>query len=42
LDVRTTLQLYAHSVTEDRLGAQELTLQAILGSGNAPSAEANC
>ena len=26
-DVRTTLQLYAHSVAEDRLAAQELALQ---------------
>lgn len=41
-DVRTTLQLYAHSVTEDRLAAQELALQAILGSGTALAAPANC
>jgi len=31
-DVRTTLQLYAHSVTADRLAAQGEMLQAILGS----------
>lgn len=37
-DVRTTLQLYAHSVTEDRLAAQGEALRAILGSGGA----ANC
>lgn len=41
-DVRTTLQLYAHSVAEDRLAAQELALQAILGSGNRLLAPANC
>ncbi len=31
-DVRTTLQLYAHSVTEDRLAAQGEVLQAILAT----------
>ncbi len=31
-DVRTTLQLYAHSVTADRLAAQGEMLEAILGS----------
>ena len=41
-DVRTTLQLYAHSVTADRLAAQELALQAILGSGNALAGPPNC
>jgi len=29
-DVKTTLQLYAHSVSEDRLAAQGQVLQAIL------------
>ena len=33
-DVRTTLQLYAHSVSEDRLAAQGQMLDAILQSGN--------
>ena len=33
-DVRTTLQLYAHSVTEDRLAAQGQVLQAILHKGS--------
>ena len=41
-DVRTTLQLYAHSVTEDRMAAQELALQAILGNSNLLAAQANC
>ena len=41
-DVRTTLQLYAHSVADDRLAAQELALQAILGSGKRLLAPANC
>ena len=41
-DVRTTLQLYAHSVTEDRLAAQETALQAILKNGNLLPAPANC
>lgn len=41
-DVRTTLQLYAHSVTEDRMAAQELALLAILGSGKELAAPANC
>jgi integrase len=41
-DVRTTLQLYAHSVTEDRMAAQETALQAILGNGNLLPAPANC
>jgi len=33
-DVKTTLQLYAHSVSEDRLAAQGQMLEAILGSGS--------
>jgi integrase len=33
-DVKTTLQLYAHSVTEDRLAAQGQVLDAILQSGS--------
>jgi integrase len=33
-DVKTTLQLYAHSVSEDRLGAQGQMLGAILQSGS--------
>jgi integrase len=33
-DVKTTLQLYAHSVTEDRLAAQGQVLGAILQSGS--------
>ena len=41
-DVRTTLQLYAHSVTEDRMAAQELALLTILGNGKELAAEANC
>ena len=41
-DVRTTLQLYAHSVTEDRMAAQELALLAILGNGKELAAPANC
>jgi len=32
-DVGTTLQLYAHSVSEDRLAAQGHVLDAILQSG---------
>ncbi len=32
-DVKTTLQLYAHSVGEDRMTAQGAILQAILGAG---------
>jgi integrase len=32
-DVKTTLQLYAHSVSEDRLAAQGQVLTAILESG---------
>ena len=40
-DVRTTLQLYAHSVTEDRLAAQETALHAILGNGNLLAGTAN-
>ena len=32
-DVKTTLQLYSHSVSEDRMLAQESVLQAILGNG---------
>jgi hypothetical protein len=31
-DVKTTLQLYSHSVSEDRMLAQGTMLQAILGS----------
>jgi len=34
-DVKTTLQLYAHSVSEDRMTAQGTMLQAILGAGTA-------
>jgi integrase len=34
-DVKTTLQLYAHSVSEDRLAAQGQMLGAILQSGSA-------
>jgi len=34
-DVKTTLQLYAHSVSEDRLTAQGKVLDAILQSGSA-------
>jgi len=34
-DVKTTLQLYAHSVTEDRMAAQGQVLEAILQSGSA-------
>jgi len=33
-DVKTTLQLYSHSVGEDRMLAQGSVLQAILGSGS--------
>jgi integrase len=33
-DVKTTLQLYAHSVSEDRMTAQGQVLQAILGAAN--------
>jgi len=36
-DVRTTLQLYAHSVSEDRMTAQGTMLQAILGAGTVES-----
>ena len=32
-DVKTTLQLYSHSVSEDRMLAQGSVLQAILGNG---------
>jgi len=35
LDVKTTLQLYAHSVIEDRLAAQGQVLDAIVQSGTA-------
>ena len=38
-DVRTTLQLYAHSVTEDRMAAQELALLAILSWRHQPIAD---
>jgi integrase len=34
-DVKTTLQLYAHSVSADRMTAQGEVLQAIIGSGPA-------
>jgi integrase len=34
-NVKTTLQLYAHSVSEDRLAAQGQVLDAILQSGSA-------
>jgi len=34
-DVKTTLQLYAHSVSEDRMAAQEQVLTAILQSSTA-------
>ena len=34
-DVKTTLQLYAHSVSEDRLAAQGQVLDAILQSSSA-------
>jgi integrase len=33
-DVKTTLQLYSHSVSEDRMAAQGAMLQAIVGSGS--------
>ena len=33
-DVKTTLQLYSHSVSEDRMAAQGTVLQAILGNGS--------
>jgi integrase len=33
-DVKTTLQLYAHSVSEDRLAAQGQMLDASLQSGS--------
>ena len=33
-DVKTTLQLYAHSVSADRITAQGEVLQAILGGGS--------
>jgi len=33
-DVKTTLQLYAHSISEDRMTAQGLMLEAILKSSN--------
>jgi integrase len=33
-DVKTTLQLYAHSVSEDRMAAQGQVLEAILQSGS--------
>ena len=36
-DVKTTLQLYAHSVGEDRMTAQGAMLQAILGAGTGES-----
>jgi integrase len=32
-DVKTTLQLYSHSISEDRMLALGSALQAILGSG---------
>ena len=36
-DVKTTLQLYAHSVSEDRMTAQGTMLQAILSAGTGES-----
>ena len=33
-DVKTTLQLYAHSISEDRMAAQRQTLGAILQSSS--------
>jgi integrase len=36
-DVKTTLQLYAHSVSEDRMLAQGTMLRAILGEGTTES-----
>jgi hypothetical protein len=36
-NVETTLQLYAHSVSEDRVKAQGTMLQAIRGAGAAES-----
>ena len=33
-DVKTTLQLYAHSISEDRMAAQGQVLEAILQSGS--------
>lgn len=33
-DVKTTLQLYAHSISDDRMAAQGLMLEAILKSGS--------
>jgi len=36
-DVKTTLQLYAHTVSEDRMTAQGTMLQAILWTGTAES-----
>jgi len=33
-DVKTTLQLYAHSITEDRMAAQGQMLEAILQSSS--------
>jgi threonine dehydrogenase-like Zn-dependent dehydrogenase len=36
-DVKTTLQLYAHSVSEDRTTAEGIMLQAILGAGTGES-----
>jgi len=34
-DVKTTLQLYAHSISADRMAAQGQVLEAILQSGSA-------
>jgi integrase len=33
-DVKTTLQLYAHSISEDRMAAQGQVLEAILKSSS--------
>jgi len=33
-DVKTTLQLYSHSISEDRMTAQGAVLRAILGNGS--------
>ncbi len=40
-DVRTTLQLYAHSVSEDRMAAQGEMLGAILGNATAATTAAS-
>ena len=40
-DVKTTLQLYAHSVSADRMTAQGEVLQAILGGATAANSGLN-